>query len=152
VSVGKPFQTDCRRRDRIGQILQAAPALMPIIGPTYFKFRDFPGAKEISELLKKVREKEMPGLDAEEGQQPSPDQLKAQIEGMGQQMQQMGQAMQAMQMELQTEQAKQQAQIMKAQLDAQTRMGEAQLDAETKGPSLPRTTLPSWRSRSCACR
>jgi hypothetical protein len=133
VSVGKSFQTRLQEgASEIGQILQAAPALMPIIGPTYFRFRDFPGAKEISDLLKKMRDKQFPGLDEDETGQPSPEQVQAQMQGMGQQMQQMQQMLQQATMELKTKQAEQQAAILKAQLDAQTTMGKAQLEAETK--------------------
>jgi hypothetical protein len=68
VSIGKSFQTRLQEgASEIGQILQAAPQLMPIIGPTYFRFRDFPGAREVSDLLKKVREKQFPGLGDEDG-------------------------------------------------------------------------------------
>jgi hypothetical protein len=133
VSVGKSFQTRLQEgASEIGQILQAAPQLMPIIGPTYFRFRDFPGAREISDLLKKMRDKQFPGLDAKEGEQPDAEQVKAQMEGMGQQMQQMQQALQAATMKIETEQAKQQATMMKTQLDAQTAMSKAQLDSDTK--------------------
>jgi hypothetical protein len=133
VSVGKSFQTRLQEgASEIGQILQAAPQLMPIIGPTYFRFRDFPGSKEIGDILKKMRDKQFPGLDTEEGEQPTPEQVKAQMEGMGQQMQQMQQMLQQATMKLETEQAKQQAQMMKAQLDAQTAMSKAQLDSDTK--------------------
>jgi hypothetical protein len=133
VSVGKSFQTRLQEgASEIGQILQAAPQLMPIIGPTYFRFRDFPGAREISDLLKKMRDKQYPGLDAKEGEQPDAEQVKAQMEGMGQQMQQMQQALQAATMKIETEQAKQQATMMKTQLDAQTAMSKAQLDSDTK--------------------
>jgi hypothetical protein len=133
VSVGKSFQTRLQEgASEIGQILQAAPQLMPMIGPTYFKFRDFPGAKEIAELLKKVREQQFPGLGSDDKQQPSPEQMQAQVQGMGQQMQQMKQMLEQATMKLETEQAKQQAQIMKAQLDAQSSMQKAQLDSDTK--------------------
>lgn len=133
VAVGKSFQTRLQEgATEIGQILQAAPQLMPIIGPTYFRFRDFPGAKEIADLLKKVREKQFPGLEGNEGQPPQPEQLMAQMEQMGQQMQMMQQQLQGAVQSLETEQAKQQAQILKAQLDAQTRMAQAQLEADTK--------------------
>lgn len=133
VSVGKSFQTRLQEgASEIGQILQGAPELMPIIGPTYFRFRDFPGAREISELLKRMRDKQFPGLDAKEGEQPDAEQVKAQMEGMGQQMQQMQQALQQATMKIETDQAKQQAQVLKAQLDAQTAMSKAQLDSDTK--------------------
>jgi hypothetical protein len=133
INVGKSFQTRLQEgASEIGGILQSAPALMPMIGATYFKFRDFPGAKEIADILKQVREKQFPGLGQEEGAQPSPEQMQAQVQAMQQQMQQMGQQMQAMGQALETEQAKQQAQVLKAQLDAQTAMQKAQLESDTK--------------------
>jgi hypothetical protein len=105
---------------------------MPIIGPTYFKFRDFPGAREVADLLKKVREKQFPGLDGDDKNPMDPEAMKAQMEGMGQQMQQMQQALQMATQKIETEQAKQQATMMKAQLDAQSAMQKAQLDSDTK--------------------
>ena len=134
VSVGKSFQTRLQEgASEIGQILQAAPQLMPIIGPTYFRFRDFPGAKEIGDLLKKMREKQFPGLgDEKDGQGPSAEQMQAQMQWMQGQMQQMQQALQMATMKIETEQAKQQAQMMQAQITAQTTMQKAQLDADTK--------------------
>ena len=133
VSVGKSFQTRLQEgASEIGAILQAAPQLMPIIGPTYFRFRDFPGSKEISDLLKRVREKTMPGIDAKEGEEPSPEQLKGQLEQLGAAMKEKDAQLQAAAREIETERAKQEAAVMKAQLDAQTAMSKAQLDAETK--------------------
>jgi hypothetical protein len=133
VSVGKSFQTRLQEgASEIGSILQAAPQLMPIIGPTYFRFRDFPGSREIGDILKKMRDKQFPGLDTEDGEQPTPEQVKAQMDGMGQQMQQMQQMLQQATMKLETEQAKQQATMMKTQMDAQTAMQKAQLDSDTK--------------------
>lgn len=67
VTVGRSYQTRLEEGSaEIGQILQASPGLMPILGPLYFKFRDFPGAQEIADLLKRMRDKQYPGLDASE--------------------------------------------------------------------------------------
>tara|TARA_B100000949_G_scaffold227216_1_gene233361 strand:- start:448 stop:3012 length:2565 start_codon:yes stop_codon:yes gene_type:complete len=89
VTVGRSFQT---RLDEgaaeIGQILQANPALLPLIGPLYFRYRDFPGSQEISELLKKERQHMMPWLDEEQG-----DNLMA-MTAQIQQLQQQGQQLQ----------------------------------------------------------
>jgi hypothetical protein len=90
VSVGRSFQT---RLDEgaaeIGQILQGNPALLPLIGPLYFRYRDFPGSQEISELLKKERQHMMPWLDEDEGDNVAA--LTAQL----QQLQEQGQQLQA---------------------------------------------------------
>ena len=90
VSVGRSFQT---RLDEgaaeIGQILQGNPALLPLIGPLYFRYRDFPGSQEIADLLKKERQHMMPWLDEEDGENLAA--MTAQI----QQMEQQGQQLQA---------------------------------------------------------
>jgi hypothetical protein len=129
VTVGKSWQTRLQQgSDEIGQILQQAPALMPLIGPVYFRFRDFPGAKEISEILKKVQVQQYPGLK-DDDKPDDVDALKAQLSQQQQQMQQMQQAGQQLQQELQTEQAKQQATIQKAQIDSQTKLKTVQAEA-----------------------
>jgi hypothetical protein len=133
VTIGKSQQTRLQEgAEEIGKILEAAPQLMTVIGPTYFRFRDFPGAKEIADILKEMREKEFPGLGQDKDGQATPDQLKAQLSAQAQQMQlvqaQLQQAMEA----IKTDQAKQQAQIMKAQLDAQTKSQVAQIESQTE--------------------
>ncbi|MDA1095474.1 MAG: portal protein, partial [Acidobacteria bacterium] len=55
VSIGKSYSSRVDAGvDEMGQVLQAAPQLLQIIGDIYFKFRDFPGHTEISERLKKM--------------------------------------------------------------------------------------------------
>lgn len=91
VSVGRSFQTRLEEGSaEIGQLLQAAPQLLPLLGPVYFKFRDFPGSQEISDLLKKMRSKEFPGLDETEDGDPRVQlqQLQGQMQAMQQQLQQ----------------------------------------------------------------
>jgi Phage P22-like portal protein len=122
ISIGKSWQSRLEQgSEEIGQILQAQPNLMPIIGPLYFKFRDFPGSSEIADLLKKVREKQFPGLDDDGTGIPSPEAAQAQIQALQSQVKQMQQALQAAAMEKETETVKHQAMITKAQLEAASR-------------------------------
>jgi hypothetical protein len=131
VSIGRSRQTLMEEgADEISQILQAQPQLMPLIGPLYFKYRDFPGAKEIADLMRKVREKQFPGLESDDEQGPTQEQLQAQVQGQQQQMQQMQQALQMAIQKLETEQAKQQAMLIKAQMDNQTRLEVEKIKAE----------------------
>jgi hypothetical protein len=129
VTIGKSWQSRLQQgADEIGQILQAAPQLMPLIGPTYFRFRDFPGAKEIADLLKKMREKQFPGLEpGDEQQGPTPEQAQA----LGQENQMLKQQLQQAAQMLQQEQAKQQAMLAKAQMDNQTRLEIERIKAQT---------------------
>jgi hypothetical protein len=133
VSIGKSFQTRLEQgQTEIGEILAAQPTLMPLLGATYFRFRDFPGAKEIADVLKKVRDKEIPGLDEGEDGKPSADQLAAQVQNLGMQAQALqAQLQQAMAM-IETDRAKQEAAIRIAELKAQVDLQKAQADNATK--------------------
>lgn len=131
VSVGKSYQTRLQEgQAEIGEVLKAQPALMPLIGATYFRFRDFPGSKEIADILKKVRDKQFPGLDDKE--QLSPEQLQAKLQAAEQQIQEMGQQLQAAAKALETDQAKQQATLQKADMDNRADMQKAEMDNATK--------------------
>jgi len=133
VSVGKSYQTRLQQgSDEIGQILQAQPELMPLIGATYFRFRDFPGAPEIADILKVVRDKQYPGIAMDKDEQPGADELRAKLAAAEQQMQQMQQALQQAGMEIQTDQAKQQATMQKAQIDAQVKSQQSMADNAVK--------------------
>jgi hypothetical protein len=133
ISIGKTRQSALQEgAEEIGQILQAQPQLMPIIGPLYFKYRDFPGAKELSELLKKMRDKQFPGLDTDEENGPTVEQATAKVQQLEQQLQMMQANLQGAIKAIETEQVKQQATMQKAQLDAQVTMQKAQLDNQGK--------------------
>lgn len=130
VSVGKSYQTRLQEgQAEIGEVLQAQPALMPLIGATYFRFRDFPGAKEIAKILKKVRDKQVPGLDEEQG---SPEQMASQLQAAKAQIQEMQMQLKAAAQALETEQAKRQATLQKADMDNKADIQKAEMDNATK--------------------
>lgn len=133
VSIGKTRQSALQEgAEEIGQILQSQPQLMPLIGPLYFRYRDFPGAKEIADLLAKMRDKQFPGLADDEDEGPTIEQVKAKAEQMGQQIQMMQQQMGEMAKALETEQAKAQATLAKAQIDGQTKVQVAEIQSKTE--------------------
>lgn len=61
--------------EEIGAIMQAEPTLIPMIGATYFKFRDGPGMREIADILEKVRDQQFPFLADKDKQQDPQQQL-----------------------------------------------------------------------------
>jgi portal protein len=133
VSIGKSFQTRMQQGSEVfGTLLAENPALVPLLGPIWFKFRDEPGMKEASELLKKMRSKQFPGIDAEEGEQPDAQQLQAQLEAAGQENQILKQQLQAAAQEIETDKAKQQAQLQKAQMDNAAKSELAQLKEQAE--------------------
>jgi hypothetical protein len=130
VSVGKAYTTAREEAaDRIGQILQAEPQLLTVIGDIYFDHLDGPGMHEIAERLKKALP---PQLRDEEGDQPDPAALQQQNAALQQQLQEATQLADAnkaklMATQLQTEsqekikaaeiESKQQIEGMKAELE-----------------------------------
>lgn len=107
VVIGKTSSSRLQQgSDEMGQLLQADPTLMPIVGPEYFNYRDFPGAKTISKLLKKMREAQFPFL--KEGNEQDAAAKLAQAEAK---MKEMEQALQEATQAVETDKAKYAAQV-----------------------------------------
>lgn len=131
-TIGKSQQTRLQEgAEEMGKILEAAPQLMIPLGATYFRFRDFPGAPEIADILKKMRDMQFPDL-GDDKEALSPQELQSQLAAAQQQMQQMQQQMQQMQMALETDKAKQEATILKAQMDNAAKVQVSQSEQQTK--------------------
>lgn len=127
VSIGRSFQSRLQAgAETIGGLLESNPALLPLIGATYFKFRDEPGMAEIAKILKKVRDKEHPGIDQEDDAAPDAEQLRQQVQQAQQIMQRAQQEIAALKQQIATEQVKAQTQLQKAQIDQQ---GKLQVEA-----------------------
>lgn len=130
VSVGKSYQSRLQAgAEEIGEILTARPELLPLIGPLYFRYRDFPGAREIADLLREVREKQFPGLEKKPG---TLEALQAENAQLKQQNEQMSQQLREAVERVKTDAAKAAASIQKAQIDQETRLAVAGIDQETK--------------------
>lgn len=121
VTVGRSFQT---RLDEgatdMGHLLQGNPALLPLIGPLYFKYRDFPGSEEIAELLKKERAHMMPWLEGDDG--VNEEALMAQIQQLGEQGQQLQAELAKASEFIKTDQAKWAAEAAMAQGKAEVQV------------------------------
>lgn len=110
VSIGKSQRSRMEAgSDALGQLLQADPALMPILGPTWLNFQDWPGAKEAADLLKKMQPPQLQKSDEDE--QPSPEELQAKLAQQEQMIEAAKQEMDAMRMALETKQVEQQGKI-----------------------------------------
>jgi len=135
VSVGKS-QRDrmAAGSDALGQILQADPALMPILGPTWLNFQDWPGAKEAAELLKKMQPPQLQKSD--EGEEPSPEELQAQNAQLKQMIEAAKQEMDAMRQALETKQVEQQGKIAAEQAKGQTTTQIAEIEARHEAEKI----------------
>lgn len=143
-TAGKSYKSRVEEgSDRLGQLLQADPALMPILGPNWMHFQDFPGHQEAEKILRKMRDQQFPWL-ADEDEQPS---AAAQLSSAKMQLQKMQQQLQQAAEMIKTDQAKQQATVAKAKIDALTSVAlqkmkdatsitVAQINALTKGVQM----------------
>jgi hypothetical protein len=122
VSIGKSFQTRLQQgAEFTASIIEASPDLLPMFGDLVFKFRDEPGADEISKRFAKLREEKFPGLgEGEDGEVP-PEQLQAQLQSLQQQLKIKEEQMEMLVQKIETEQAKQQAALEKARMDNETK-------------------------------
>lgn len=125
-TAGKSYKSRVEEgSDRLGQLLQADPALMPILGPNWMHFQDFPGKQEAEDILLKWRDQQFPWL-ADEDEQPNAtmqlQQAKMQLQKIQEQLQQASEM-------IRTDAAKQQATVAKAKLDADTKLKLAAIDS-----------------------
>jgi hypothetical protein len=133
VSVGKSFQTRLQEgQAEIGDVIAKAPMLMNLIGDLWFKFRDFPGAKEIGERLERFIKSQAPGIIDDEEEGVTLQQAMAKIAEMGQMLEAQGQQMELMSRDLEIDKAKQEATLIKTQQDNTSREAIAKLDNLTK--------------------
>jgi hypothetical protein len=102
--------------DAISQLMQADPALVPVLGPEWAKFQDFPGSDTIAKLLTKMRDHMMPWLsDQPMAAAMDPQKLMAENQQLKQQLGLAGQTLQTKQIEQQGK-----LQVTRMQEDAET--------------------------------
>jgi len=134
ISIGRAYQTRLAHgSDAVGQLIQKLPPELQIVAlPTWMHFQDWPGARELSELIGKVRDQQFPYLTQGEDGATDPKQLMAQLQALQGQLQQATQALQQAQQAVETKQAEQQAKIQVAQLQAQLQMKLKEMDNAAK--------------------
>jgi hypothetical protein len=135
VTIGKSWETRLQEgSNEIGTILQGdrSGQMMTLVGPTYFKFRRFPGSKEVADVLKKLRSQQYPFLDQKDGEQPDAEQLKAQLQALQQQTQMLQQQLQQAGQIIQTDQVKQQAHVATEQAKVAASIEAKRIDANLK--------------------
>jgi hypothetical protein len=110
--------------DALGLILQADPALMPILGPEWLKFKDFPGSDKAARILTKMRDAQFPFL-AEGDQAMNPARLHAENQTLKQQVMELSKA-------VETDQIKAQAQMSIAGGKDATAINLKRMDNEVK--------------------
>jgi hypothetical protein len=117
----------------ITEILQAAPQFAPVLAPSLVKLKDWPDADKVARMLLAMAPPEVQAIanEGQDGEQPIPQQVRAQLQQMQQQMQEMGQMLDAGEKELErlqgeNEQLKADKQIEMGKLALQAEEGESQ--------------------------
>lgn len=133
VSIGRAYRTRVEQgADEIAQVLQASPNLMPIIGDLYFKYRDFPGHREIADRLKRM----VPPEAQEPKEEDDPAVLRAEAEKIkeesGQMIEQMTQQLNQLTEIIKNKQIEAQAQIEGKRIEAQSRENIAKMQADAQ--------------------
>lgn len=130
VEVGKSYKTKAAEgSDALGQIMQSVPEMIQVVGDIWMGYQDFPGHKEAAERMKKMLP---PQLQSKKDDENDPEAIKAQRDQAAQMVEQLGQQLQEAQKAIETDQAKQQADLQKAQMSAQVDVEKAKIDNQTK--------------------
>lgn len=137
VSTGPSFESEREAASDFADTLASiSPEIFAVLGPLIVKLKNLgPIGDEMVELLEAMQPppvQELRKAKEQQGQQASPEQAQAELVQVKAQLQQVMQAAQEMQQALETEQAKQQATLMKAQMDAETELAKAKLQEATK--------------------
>jgi MarR-like DNA-binding transcriptional regulator SgrR of sgrS sRNA len=120
--------------DGLGAILQSAPDTLPILGPIYLKYQDFPGHEQAAEALKRAFPQFHQGEDAD----ADPTQLQAKLAHATQMLDQAKQEMDAMKQALETKQVEAQGKIAAVQAADQ---GQAQIEAMSQQFALKKLAM-----------
>jgi hypothetical protein len=127
VTIGKSFTT--RREEgasAMGQLAESAPQLVPSYADLWVGNMDFPGARQISDRLKKSLPPQL--QDSPDGQ-PSPEMLQAQLAQTMQQLQHVTGFAQQLHEQIQTKQVENDAMLAKAKADNDTKLEIAKIQA-----------------------
>lgn len=122
VSVGKSYQTRLQQgQESMSALIEhLPPEAQVLLIPTMLNFMDSPGSKEAADLMKKYRDSKFPALMQDKNNQPTPEQLQAELAATKQQAGEMQQQLQLATQQIQTDQAKQQGAIETAKIKAQS--------------------------------
>src|SRR4030095_8259538 len=142
VQVGKSKPTRLAEgNDALSQLMQADPQLVPVLGPEWARFQDFPGAKQVQKVLQKWRDHTMPFLaEHPEQQQDDPERLKAENAQLKEQLT-------AAAKMIETKQIEQDGKYKTAEMQEQYESDRAAADREVKlavaelGAKIDRLTL-----------
>ena len=120
VTIGKSNDSRVQEgSDAVGRIMEADPQLLPILGPAWAKFQDFPGAHAVQLALEKWQAHVAPWMSDHAQQNAA-----AQIPQLQQQVQHLTVAAQQMKQQLDTD-------AVKYEWDAKTKIALKDLDAKT---------------------
>jgi hypothetical protein len=123
VTVGKSTANRLQAgADAIGQVIAADPQILPLIGPEWVHFQDFPGKDALEKILRKNRDHNFPWLSE------TPDTSTQALAQAQQQIQMLTQQLQ----QLQADADKNRATLAGKQIDAQTKVHTTQIQEQAE--------------------
>lgn len=134
VSVGKSYDSRFEQgREDMANLVAADPNLMGILGDIFFKYNAAPWSTEAEKRMKKVVEGAHPEFfKADQEGAETPEQLRAMLKAGQMQIQQLQQQLEMAAKAIETDQAKQQAALEKANIDAQTKLQTEKMGADAE--------------------
>jgi len=134
VQIGKARPTRLAEgNDALSQLMQSDPALVPVLGPEWARFQDFPGAKQVADLLKKMRDHAMPWL-SDDPQQTDPGRLMAENQTLKQQLAEASKIIEQKQIEAiakyKTAEMQESAESQRAAADREVKLAVAEIQAK----------------------
>lgn len=138
ITVGKSYASQVEQgNDQLGNLLQADPNLFPILGWYWLKLQDWPGAKEASEDLKKLRPPQLQEQNDPNSAAMQVPQLQAQVKQLTAHLQQASQIIETKAVEqkakVQVEQISSAAAVEMQRMKDATSIAVAKINAMAKG-------------------
>jgi hypothetical protein len=132
----------------IADVLQAAPQFAPVLGPALVKLRDWPDADKYARMLLAMAPQAVQEIanEGQDGQAPVPPKLRAQVQGMQQQMQEMGAMLDAAEKEL--ERLEGENQQLKADRGIETAKLAAKVEADESNEATDRYRAETERLKA----
>jgi len=139
ITVGKKSASRLQAgADAIGAIIEADPQMLPLVGPEWMRFQDFPGKDALEKVLRKQRDHQFPWLsDAPDAQMPQQlAQAQQQIQMLTQQLQQASELADKNRTTLEVTRMKEMAESDRAAKDREVKLAVAELGAKVDRMAL----------------
>lgn len=125
--------------DKLSMLMEGNPELVPVLGPEWARFQDFPGAKQVQQVLQKMRDHSMPWL-ASDPTTADVGRLTAENQALKQQLAEAAKVIETKQVEgamkHATAQMQEQYETLRAAMERETKLAVAEIQSKAKDLAL----------------